>query len=371
MVIDKSRRPAVPIEKAEVQVFRIPTEQPESDGTLSWSATVMVLVHVHAGGHAGLGYTYSAKGAATVAVEHLFPVLQGRDAFDISGAWLAMAQALRNLGRCGIGGAALSAIDCALWDVKARILDLPLASLLGSKRQTVPVYGSGGFTSYSRDQLVEQLRQWVEQGISAVKMKVGRAPEHDLARVAAARKAIGPAVGLFVDANGAYSRKQALKFAAAYGDQEVSWFEEPVTSDDVAGLRLVGDNAPPGMDVSAGEYVYDLFDARRLIEAARIDVLQADITRCGGVSEFLRLDALCQAHCLPFSSHTAPSLHLPVCTACQQIRHMEYFHDHVRIEHMLFDGAAAPDGGVLASDLSRPGFGLEVKEADARAYITS
>jgi L-alanine-DL-glutamate epimerase-like enolase superfamily enzyme len=371
MAIDESALPVTPIEKAEVQVFRIPTEQPESDGTLAWSATIMVLARLYAGGHAGLGYTYSAKGAAGVVAEHLFPILRGRDAFDISGAWFAMAQALRNIGRPGIGGAALSAVDCALWDLKARILGVPLATLLGRKHVALPAYGSGGFTSYSRDQLVDQLRHWAEQGLPAVKMKVGRAPEHDVARVAAARDAIGPATALFVDANGAYSRKQALQFAMAFGKQEVSWFEEPVSSDDLAGLRLIGDRAPPGMDVSAGEYVYDLFGARRLVESARIDVLQADITRCGGVSEFLRLDALCQAHCLPFSSHTAPAIHLPVCAACQQIRHMEYFHDHVRIEHMLFDGAPTPDGGLLTPDLSRPGLGLEVKETDARAYIVS
>ncbi len=359
------------IKKTEARVYRVPTETPESDGTLSWDATVLVLARVQAGGHTGIGYTYSAKAAADVMVEHLFPLLHGRDAFDIPAAWLAMAQALRNIGRRGIGGAALSAVDCALWDLKARMLNLPLAHLLGRKRDCVPVYGSGGFTSYSRDQLTAQLRGWVDQGLPAVKMKVGRAPREDEARVAAVRAAIGPSAGLFVDANGAYDRKQALHFASAFATQGVSWFEEPVSSDDLAGLRLVGDEGPPGMDISAGEYIYDLFEARRLIEDARIDTLQADVTRCGGISEFLRIDALCQAHCLPLSSHTAPSLHLPACASCEQIRHMEYFHDHVLIEHRLFDGAASPQDGMLAPDMSRPGLGLDLKEADARAYLLS
>lgn len=361
----------VAIERTDAQVYRIPTEAPESDGTLSWDATILVLARVQAGGHTGLGYTYSAKGAADVMVEHLFPLLHGRDAFDIPGAWLAMAQALRNIGRSGIGGAALSAVDCALWDLKARILALPLAHLLGRSRDRVPIYGSGGFTSYSRDHLTTQLRAWVDQGLPAVKMKVGRAPHEDEARVAAVRAAIGPDAALFVDANGAYDRKQALRFASAFAAQGVSWFEEPVSSDDLAGLRLIGDEGPPAMDISAGEYIFNLFDARRLIEDARVDTLQADITRCGGISEFLRIDALCQAHCLPLSSHTAPSLHLPACASCEQIRHMEYFHDHVLIEHMLFDGAARPQDGMLVPDMSRPGFGLDLKEADAQAYLLS
>lgn len=361
----------IAVDRVDVQVFRIPTEQAESDGTLSWDATTLVLVTVHGGGHQGIGYTYSTAGTARVVADMLSPIVKGRNALDIPGTWLAMVEALRNVGRSGIGASAVSAVDCALWDLKARIMDVSLSQLLGQKRSNIPLYGSGGFTSYSIDTLTEQLRGWIDAGFGAVKMKVGRHPKDDLQRVEAARTAIGTEAGLFVDANGAYGRKEALAFASTFHALDVTWFEEPVSSDDIAGLRLLSDNAPPSMDITTGEYIYDLFTARRFIEDARVDVLQADITRCGGVSEFIRVDALCQSHCLPFSSHTAPALHLPVCAALKQVRHMEYFHDHVRIEDMLFEGVCKPSKGMLAPDVSRPGFGLELKQANAKQYLVS
>lgn len=354
-----------------VTVFKVPTESPESDGTFAWDATTMVYVELTAGGHTGIGYAYTSGGAANAIKDLLFPALEGRDVLDIPGAWLAMAQALRNVGRTGIGASALSAVDCALWDLKARLLNVSLSQLLGQKRESVPVYGSGGFTSYSMSELTKQLGGWAEAGLGAVKMKVGRDPGADFSRVEAARRTIGDEVGLFVDANGAYSRKQALSFAQRFHELGVVWFEEPVSSNDIEGLRLLSEQAPAPMDVSAGEYIYDLFCARRLIEDAHINVLQADVTRCGGISEYLRIDALCQAHCLPLSSHTAPALHLPVCAALKQVRHMEYFHDHVRIEGLLFDGAMKPVDGMLTPDISRPGIGLSLKTADAQKYAVS
>lgn len=361
----------VALSGSHVRVFKVPTEKPESDGTFEWDATTMVYVELMAGGCAGIGYAYTSAGAASVVKDLLLPALEGRDVRDVPAAWLAMAQALRNVGRAGVGASALSAVDCALWDLKARLLNVPLSRLLGQKRESVPAYGSGGFTSYSISELADQLGGWAEVGLGAVKMKVGRDPGADLSRVAAARQAVGGEVGLFVDANGAYSRKQALRFAQQFHELGVVWFEEPVSSDDLEGLHLLSDQAPAPMDVSAGEYIYDLFSAQRLIDEAKVNVLQADVTRCGGVSEYLRIDALCQAHCLPLSSHTAPALHLPVCAALKQIRHMEYFHDHVRIEDLFFDGVVKPVGGALTPDLSRPGLGLSLKTADAQKYAVS
>ena len=250
-----------------------------------------------------------------------------------------MQRAVRNLGRSGLAACAISALDCALWDLKARLLGLPLATLLGRCRNAVPIYGSGGFTTYSDAKLSEQLSGWVERdGCRFVKMKIGSDPEKDPERALAARRAIGDRQ-LFVDANGAFSVKQALRFVEASADADIRWFEEPVTSDDPSGLRLMRDRTPPGMDVAAGEYVYDLDDARILLEAHAVDVLQADVTRCGGVSGFLDVGALCEAHHTDLSGHCAPSLHRHVACAVPRLRHLEWFHDHVRIEQMLFDGA--------------------------------
>ncbi len=357
-----------PVTRIEVAVYTIPTDAPEADGTIAWDHTTMVTVHAHAGGKVGFGYTYAAAAAGRLIEEALAPVVQGRDALAVPAAWAAMVHQVRNIGRPGVASMAISAVDSALWDLKAKLLDLPLVALLGAARDAVPVYGSGGFTSYPNARLKEQLAGWVSQGISCVKMKIGTHPGDDIERVRAARSAIGDKADLFVDANGACTRKQALAFADAFADLGVTWFEEPVSADDLDGLRLLRDRAPAGMDVAAGEYGFDLFYFRRMLEAGAVDVLQADATRCGGVTGFLAVAPLCQARNLLLSAHCAPSLHAHPSCAVLPMRNIEYFHDHVRIEHMLFDGALTPIEGALKPDLSRPGMGLELKRADAARY---
>jgi L-alanine-DL-glutamate epimerase-like enolase superfamily enzyme len=362
-------RAAAPVERVEARAYVVPTDAPEADGTIAWDSTTLVLVEVEAGGERGIGYSYAGVAAAEVVRRVVADAVRGRDAMDVPGAWEAMRHAVRNLGRPGIASCAISAVDVALWDVKARLLGVPLVSVLGAVRDAIPVYGSGGFTSYSLERLREQLGGWAAEGIRMVKMKIGTHPEEDLGRVRAAREAIGPSTLLFVDANGAYDRKQALAFAEAFAALGVVWFEEPVSSDDLEGLRLLRDRAPAGMQIAAGEYGYDLFYFRRMLDAGAVDCLQADGTRCGGFTEFLRVGALCAARPLPLSAHTAPALHLHPCCALAQARHVEYFHDHARIERLLFDGAPEPVDGALHPDRSRPGLGLELKRADAERYL--
>ena len=361
-------RPAASIERIIPSVYRVPTDAPESDGTFEWTATTMVVVDAEAGGHTGIGYTYADGAAATFIASVLAPAVIGIDAMDVRRAWTTMARALRNNGRPGLASAALSAVDTALWDLKGRLLDLPVVDLLGAARDCVPVYGSGGFTSYSLDRLEEQLGGWVREGITRVKMKIGRDAAADVDRVAAARRAIGPDAELFVDANGAYTRKQALAQAEAFRDENVTWFEEPVSSDDLAGLALVVERAPAGIAIAAGEYGYDDVYFRRMLEARAVDVLQADVTRCGGITAFLHVAALADAAGVPLSAHTAPTLHVHPCAAIASVQHIEYFHDHARIEHLFFDGAAAPHGGDVAPDRGRPGLGIALRRADAARY---
>lgn len=360
--------PLAKIDRVQADAYVIPTDLPEADGTFAWNRTTLVVVEIAAGGHAGLGYTYSDASIVSLIERSLGPLLIGRDVAHGAALWDAMLGAVRNLGSRGLAANAISAIDVALWDLRARLFDQPLASLFGLARDAVPIYGSGGFTSYTNAQLVKQLAGWVErEGCRWVKMKIGSEPSRDLERVRIAREAIAPA-GLFVDANGAYARKQALDFAARFADLEVTWFEEPVSSDDLAGLRLIRDRAPPGMEVAAGEYGYDRFYFRRMIESGAVDVLQADATRCCGYTGFLRAAAVADAAGVPLSAHTAPALHLPVCCAAPRLRHIEWFHDHARIEAMLFDGAPRPAAGMIAPDLSRPGHGLVFKRTDAEQF---
>lgn len=357
-----------PIEKIDISSYTIPTDYPESDGTLEWEKTTIVIVHVEAGGIRGLGYTYADTSTATLIRDLLAPIVKGRDAMDITGTWVSMVHAIRNLGRPGIASMAISAMDIALWDLKARLLQLPLVKLLGAIRERIPVYGSGGFTSYSPDQLQSQLSEWISCGISMVKMKVGRHPEDDPHRVRCAREAIGLTPQLFVDANGAYSRKQALELASQFVEQRVTWFEEPVTSDDLEGLRLLRNRVPQGMEIAAGEYGYDCVYFRRMLAAGAVDVLQADATRCGGVTGFLNAGALCLGDSIPLSAHTAPAIHAHLCCAVPTARHVEYFHDHVRIENLFFDGALKPKEGQLQPDLTRPGLGLDLRRNDIKQF---
>ena len=356
------------IERVAGRAFRIPTDAPEADGTLAWDHTTAVIVEASAAGVTGLGYSYTGAEAAALINNTLAAVVVGREAFAIPTAWEAMVRSIRNLGWRGICATAISAIDAALWDLKARLLGRPLVQVLGAMRAAVPIYGSGGFTSYSTSRLAEQLAGWVERdGCRWVKMKVGSKPAQDLQRVKVARSAVGDA-SLFVDANGAYARKQAMRFAEHFAELDVSWFEEPVSSDDLPGLRLIRDRAPPRMEIAAGEYGYEPFYFRQMLEAGAVDVLQMDATRCCGITGFLRAAAIADAFMTPLSAHTAPALHLHVCCAVPRLRHIEWFHDHVRIERMLFDGAPVPKHGLIHPDLSRPGHGLEFKRADAERF---
>jgi L-alanine-DL-glutamate epimerase-like enolase superfamily enzyme len=357
------------VDRVEVSAYTVPTDNPESDGTIEWDKTTIVIVEIASEGERGLGYSYADASAAKLIRDHLAGVIKGRNPMEVAGAWHAMIASVRNIGRPGIASMAISAIDIALWDLKARLLAIPLFSLLGPVREEIPAYGSGGFTSYSIEQLQSQLAGWAASGMSMVKMKIGRNPDQDLARVRAARQAIGDDVQLFVDANGAYSRKQALWFGERFQQFNVQWFEEPVSSDDLEGLHLLRDRAPAEMDIAAGEYGFDAFYFRRMLDAEAVDVLQADATRCGGVTGFLQAGNLCLARSMPFSAHTAPSVHAHLGCAVQQLRHVEYFHDHLRIEQMCFDGAIRAENGNLRPDSARPGLGLNLRRAEMKQYL--
>ncbi len=366
----RKRPGGVPIEHVAVSAYRIPTDQPdESDGTLVWNATTLVLVEARAGGVTGIGYTYADVATARVIHERLADVVRGMDMMANGRIWAAMVATIRNMGRPGIASMAVSAVDVAVWDLKARLLNLPLVTLLGAVRDAAPVYGSGGFTSYSIEQLQAQLGAWVGTGVPRVKMKIGRDPAADIHRIAAARAAIGERAELFVDANGAYDRKQALAQAERFAESRVTWYEEPVYHLDLQGLRLCRDRAPAGMEISIGEYGYDPMAFAGILDAQAVDVLQADASRCEGITGLLVVDGLCEATGIPLSTHCAPSLHAHPACAAKRLRHVEYFHDHVRIEQMLFDGALTPVNGALYPDLTRPGMGLEFKRPDAEKYL--
>lgn len=359
---------AAPISRVEAAAYTIPLEQTESDGTLTWSATTIVIVRVCGGGHLGVGYTYAPAAAARIVEDTMASVVEGRDVLAPGRAWDAMARAVRNQGLRGPAAAALSAVDVALWDLKARVLEIPLVALLDGYHEGVPAYGSGGFTNFDDRELGRQLEGWAEEGLPAVKIKVGTDPADDPRRVEFARHVIGDEIGLYVDGNGAYARKQALAMTEAFAAADVAWFEEPVSSDDVSGLRLLRDRAPAGMEITAGEYGWDITHFRSLLDAGAVDCLQADVARCGGITGLLRVSALCDAANIDLSSHGAPQLSAHVLTSAWHRRHLEYFADHVRIESCAFDGVLTPWLGALWPERRSPGHGLRVRDTDLEPF---
>ncbi|UUL77523.1 mandelate racemase [Pseudarthrobacter sp. Fe7] len=359
-----------PVTAVQAAAYTVPTDSPEADGTFSWDSTTLVLVQAAAGGKKGLGWTYAPAAAVGLVEELLGPAVQGVDALDVPAAAAAMARTVRNPGSTGLASYAVSAVDCALWDLKARLLDLPLHKLLGAVRDKVAVYGSGGFTTYTATQLRDQLEGWAHgQHIPRVKIKIGQDNganvPRDLERIRQARAAVGPGVELFVDANGAYTAKQAVRVMREAAAENVTWFEEPVSSDHLAGLREVRDAVDA--DVAAGEYGTGLPYFQRMCAAGAVDCLQADVSRCGGISEWLRIAAVAAAHGLEVSGHCAPHLSTAVAAATPNFRHLEWFHDHVRIENLFLDGTLDPEGGSLQLG-GGPGNGLALRAAEADKY---
>lgn len=365
----------VTISAVRAHIYVVPTTfdgepMDESDGTAKWDSTTVLVVELDAGGCTGLGYAYMSAVGLGLVRDVLAGCVLGKDPSDATGLFWDMARAVRNIGWRGVAASAISAVDVAVHDLRARLLRTSLLGLLGASRDRIMVYGSGGFTSYSDDQLREQLGGWADEGIRAVKMKIGTDAAADPARVRTARAAIGDDVQLFVDANGAYNRKQALEAAYRFSDDEhVTWFEEPVSSDDLDGLRLMRDRGPAGMQIAAGEYGYMPADFRLLLMAGAVDTLQADATRCGGVTGFLNAAEQCIAWGVPLSAHCAPALHAWLTASVEPAVHVEYFHDHVIIESSLFDGVPPLVDGCLVPDPASLGHGLTLASRGEK-YLT-
>ncbi|MER6072568.1 enolase C-terminal domain-like protein [Streptomyces sp. NPDC001817] len=363
-------RPAV--DDVDTAVYTVPTDGPEADGTLAWDRTTLVLVTARSGTTTGLGYTYAPAATAHVVRELLAGTVTGLPALDVPRANERMCRAVRNAGLPGVAAQATAAVDIALWDLKARLLGLPLVALLGAARDDVPVYGSGGFTTYDAERQHRQLRGWAEdEGIPRVKIKIGESwggqERRDLERVDRARASVGDAVELYVDANGGYTGGQAARVGGALADRGVTWFEEPVSSDHLTLLADLRGRLP--MDVTAGEYGYTLPYFEHMLAGGAVDCLQADATRCCGITVWLRAAALAHARGIDISGHCAPHAHAHAAAAVPNLRHLEWFHDHVRIERLLFDGVLDPGGGSITPGADgAPGLGLSLVAERADPY---
>ena len=329
-----------------------------------------MLVEAHAGDRVGLGYTYGDAAAGALVRDTLAEVVEGRDALAVTASWQALGRACRNLGRPGLASMAIAAVDTALWDLKARLLELPLATLLDAAHEAVPIYGSGGFTSYSDERLAEQLGGWAEQGIPRVKMKVGREPERDLHRVEVAREAIGEETELYVDANGALSRKEALAVR-----RRVRGALRRALVRGAGQLGRPGRPAPAPRPGAGGDG-----DRRRRVRL-HAALLRAD-ARGGcrrlpaGGRHSLRGDHRLPARRRSLSGALAPALGALRAFDPRPSRAARSCRCATSNTSTTTRGSSrssstassSPVGGELRPDLSRPGNGLELKRADAATY---
>lgn len=313
--------------------------------------------------HVGLAVGYGPPGAKAVVDEALAPVLVGQDPSVVGELWAEMMWVVRDFGRGGVALQALSAVDVALWDLKGRAEGQPVFRLLGELRPDVVVYGSGGFTSFSPEELVAEMRAFVDTGFGAVKMKVGKSfgtcEEEDVSRVQAVREAIGSETELYVDANGAYGVEQAIRMAERFAAHDVRLFEEPVPADDTGGLAAVRAASP--IPIATGEQEYEAAGLRRLAEVGAAEVLQPDILRIGGVTGWRRAAVVAADNGLQLMSHAAQLVSLQVGCATAGFAAAEYMAIQVEMDRLWYRDVPVPVGGRWTPLPDRPGMGLDLR----------
>jgi L-alanine-DL-glutamate epimerase-like enolase superfamily enzyme len=328
-----------------------------------------LFVHIQTdSGHLGLGVGVTTSRA--VIHEALKPLLLGQDALAHEKLWEEMFWRVRGFGRKGVAFSAISSIDIALWDLKAKFFGVPLFMLLGPFTATVPIYGSGGWTSFTEDELVREQVGYVERGIPRIKMKVakdfGRAEEEDLRRLAAVRKAVGDDVEIYVDANNGFYAKQAIGFARRMADYDVRWFEEPVLADDIAGLAAIA--RAIDIPVATGEHEYTKYGFKALLEAGGADIVQPDVGRVGGVTEWMKVAHLAHAYNLPVAPHAVQLVHLHLACCTPNLKVVEYLGVSEETDRIFYTEFPEPKNGMWSPYPDRPGLGLELDPRAVERY---
>lgn len=361
-----------------IDVYLVATEAPAglADSTRAIGRIGMTAVRVTTDqGLEGVGITYHEVGGEAIRaliMREMAPRLEGRDPFDTELIWREFFGVFRGVGRKGLMFCALSAIDFALWDLKGKILEQPLYRLWGGGRKRIPVYASGGWTSYDDDELVDEMRDMVAQGYSMVKFKVGydggRQPNRDVERVAKIREALGPDIGLLADANNCWDSATAVQFANRAREYNLLCLEEPVIADDIPGLARFkrGTDVP----LATGEHEYTKWGVRDLLLAEAADIVQADGAKAGGYTEMMKCAALCEAWNVRFAPHAMEHIHIPIGSVVGVVPFLERLRMFEPITHHVFRNAQRPTDGYL-DVIEAPGHGLQldmdfIKDNDER-----
>lgn len=312
----------------------------------------------------GFGVTYHEVGGEatkSLIINNIAPKLIGRDPLETEVIWQEMFHYLRGIGRKGLMFCALSAVDIALWDLKGKIFEIPLYRLLGGNKTKIPVYGSGGWTSYSDEHLVEEMKGIVAQGYQIIKFKVGvnggDTPLKDVERVRKVREAVGPDIKILLDANNCWDAATAVQFANRVREYNISLLEEPVFADDIRGLAKFkrGTDIP----LATGEHEYTKFGARDLVLNEAADIIQCDGTRAGGYTEMLKIAAITQAWNLKFAPHAMENIHIHLISAVPNALYLERLLLFEELTSSVYINPPMPENGFMEiPDL--PGLGLEL-----------
>jgi L-alanine-DL-glutamate epimerase-like enolase superfamily enzyme len=346
-------------------LLQIPSAQPLGDATATWNLLGGCFAHIRTNaGLEGLGWSGASSAIREVIEHNLKPIIVGSDPLEIERLWDRMFSSVRSIGRKGAALCAISAVDIALWDLKAKMLGLPLYKLLGPYTDSVPVYGSGGWTTLSDAELVNEMAGYVQRGFTHVKMKVGRnfgsCEADDIRRLALVRKALGADVGIYVDANGGYRAKQAISIAKRFEEYGVSLFEEPVIADDIEGLSVIAKSTT--IPIAAGENEYTKYGFKDLIARGGVDVVQPDVGRVGGVTEWLKVAHLAEAFNLPVAPHAMQLVHLHLACATPNLMKVEVIGVQEDYSRELFQEIPPHNGGMWAPFPDKPGLGVELRQ---------
>lgn len=311
-------------------------------------------------GITGIGPARSGALDKALIEELLKPYVVGEDPLNSERIWEKMYWASLQYGRRGAAISAISTIDIAIWDLKGKILNQPVHKLLGGHRDTVPSYGSGINLNYTREELVEEMTAYVESGFKMVKMKIGRRdPDDDLERVKLVREAIGPDVDLALDVNNGWSVKTAIRMAGKLEKYDIYWLEEPILADEIDNLSRLADET--SIPIAVGENHYTKWEFKELMERGAMEIVQADIGKCGGVTEFIKIAAMADAYGLPVCPHHTEYVDAPLVAAIPNGLFHEYIREWFGPMGQLFVDPIKPENGEI-SPSNKPGFGIELNE---------
>lgn len=348
------------IASIETRLYNIPLPSVLTDsmhGEMRHFAVATVQVRTDDGAE-GLGYTYTVGktgGSALLAMlrDDLTPMLLDQDPRCIERLWERMWWRLHYVGRGGIASFAISAVDVALWDLKAKLAGEPLWRLLGGHTNRAKVYAGGIDLNLTMEQLARQTDRNLQHGFRAIKMKVGR--DHlseDVQRVAEMRKLLGPEFPLMVDANMRWTVEQAIRASRAFAEYDVYWLEEPTIPDDVDGNRRV--QSEGGLPVASGENLHTLYEFQKIIVGGGVSFPEPDLSNIGGVTGWLKVAHLAEAHNLPVTTHGVHDLHVHLLAA---VPNASYLEAHgFGLEAYIREPLTIEDGWAVASE--RPGHGV-------------